>query len=122
MSRRTFLGLGGMSAAALALGSSGALASEAAAQGRPGGVSNIAHRGASGTTPENTLTAIQRGVEIGADFVEVDVQRSADGELILFHDPTLERTTDVEEVFPQRLPYRTGDFTLTELRQFDAGS
>lgn len=126
MGRRAFLGLGGMGAAAFMLGAGGVLSDEALAQAGPGrsstGVANIAHRGASGTTPENTLVAVREAIRLRADSVEVDVQRSADGELILFHDMTLERTTDVEEVFPERFPYRVGDFTLAELKQLDAGS
>ncbi len=54
-----------------------------------------AHRGASGTAPENTLIAIQRAIELGAGFSEIDVQETADGEIILLHDKTLERTGGV---------------------------
>lgn len=120
MSRGSFLGLGGMSAAALALGVGAFSGAEALAQ-TGSRVTNIAHRGASGSAPENTLLAVRRAIEFKADFVEVDVQRSADGELVLFHDTTLTRTTDVEEVYPERAPYRVGDFTLAELKRLDAG-
>ncbi|HEY8339220.1 MAG TPA: glycerophosphodiester phosphodiesterase family protein [Egibacteraceae bacterium] len=58
----------------------------------------------------------------GADLVEVDVQRSADGVLVVMHDTTLERTTNAEEVFPDREDYDLADFTFAELRQLDAGS
>lgn len=85
-------------------------------------VDDIAHRGASGYVPENTLAAVRPGVEQGADLVEIDVQRSADGALVVMHDTTLARTTDVEEVFPDRAPWDVGDFTLAELRLLDAGS
>ena len=119
MSRGEFLGICGAGTAALAFGASVFSAEEARAAAR---VENIAHRGASGTAPENTLAAIRRAVRLRADFVEVDVQRSSDGELILFHDATLTRTTNVEEVYPQRFPYRVGDFTFDELRRLDAGS
>lgn len=54
-----------------------------------------AHRGASGTAPENTLIAIQRAIELGAGFAEIDVQETSDGEIILLHDKTLERTGGV---------------------------
>ncbi|MGC9363684.1 MAG: glycerophosphodiester phosphodiesterase [Fidelibacterota bacterium] len=54
-----------------------------------------AHRGASGTAPENTMIAIQRAIELGAGFSEIDVQETADGEIILLHDKTLERTGGV---------------------------
>lgn len=53
----------------------------------------IAHRGASAQAPENTLAAIRRAIELGAPWVEVDVQACADG-LVVIHDETLERTTD----------------------------
>lgn len=54
----------------------------------------IAHRGASGTRPENTLAAFRHAVELGAAMVELDVQLSRDGELVVLHDATLDRTTD----------------------------
>ncbi|PCJ58067.1 MAG: glycerophosphoryl diester phosphodiesterase [Rhodospirillaceae bacterium] len=54
----------------------------------------IAHRGASGVAPENTLAAIRRAVELGAHWVEVDVRQTASGHLILMHDATLARTTN----------------------------
>jgi glycerophosphoryl diester phosphodiesterase len=85
-------------------------------------VLTVAHRGASAYAPENTLAAARLGIEMRADLVEVDVQRSSDGALVLFHDTTLARTTDAEEVFPGRAPWRLADFTLAELRQLDAGS
>jgi glycerophosphoryl diester phosphodiesterase len=53
-----------------------------------------AHRGAAGLAPENTLAAIQAGLDAGATYIEVDVQRSADGVLLLMHDSDLSRTTD----------------------------
>lgn len=83
---------------------------------------NIAHRGASDDAPENTLAAIRRAIALGADMVEVDVQRTRDGELVLLHDTTLLRTSDVREVFPTRDPWRVADFTYDELRRLDAGS
>lgn len=83
---------------------------------------NVAHRGASWEAPENTLTAVRRAVDLGADKVEVDVQRSSDGALVLMHDTTLVRTTNVTKVFPGRAPWRVADFTLDELLRLDAGS
>ena len=85
-------------------------------------ISEVAHRGSSFEMPENTLAAVQEGIADNADFVEIDVQRSKDGELVVIHDNTLTRTTNVEEVFPDRPSYRVGDFTLAELKQLDAGS
>lgn len=85
-------------------------------------VVNVAHRGASAYAPENTLAAVREGIRLGADLVEVDVQRSSDGVLVLVHDTTLARTTDVEQVFPDRAPWRVGDFTWAEIQRLDAGS
>lgn len=85
-------------------------------------VSAIAHRGASAYAPENTVAAIDEAYARGAHTVEVDVQRTADGKLVLMHDTSLERTTDAEEVFPGRSSYSIGDFTLADIRRLDAGS
>lgn len=85
-------------------------------------VAEVAHRGSSFEAPENTIAAVQAGVADKADYVEIDVQRSADGELIVMHDTTLTRTTNVEEVFPDRASYAVSEFTLAELKQLDAGS
>lgn len=74
----------------------------------------IAHRGASGYAPENTMVSFERAVAMGATEVETDVAFTRDGALILFHDETLERTTN-----GSGLPE---DFTLAELKQLDAGS
>ena len=63
----------------------------------------IAHRGASADERENTLPAFERAIELGADFVELDVQASADGELVVFHDLDLDRLT------PLRGPLRRQD-------------
>lgn len=85
-------------------------------------VSVVAHRGASAYAPENTLPALDLAATLGADTVEVDVQATADGALVLVHDTTLTRTTDVDRVFPDRRPWRVGDLTLAQIRQLDAGS
>jgi glycerophosphoryl diester phosphodiesterase len=69
----------------------------------------IAHRGASDEERENTLPAFERAVELGADFVELDVQASADGALVVFHDLDLDRLT------PLRGPLRRR--SLAELRE-----
>jgi glycerophosphoryl diester phosphodiesterase len=62
----------------------------------------IAHRGASAYAPEHTLQAYALAIEQGADFVEQDLAVTKDGVLVCIHDLTLERTTNVEEVFPHR--------------------
>ena len=82
----------------------------------------IAHRGASHLAPENTIVSGELAVEHGAVGWEVDIRISIDGELFLLHDDTLTRTTDVNDVFPNRKNDRTETFTLSELRQLDAGS
>lgn len=87
-----------------------------------GGVANIAHRGASAYAPENTLAAVRKAIARDADLVEVDVQRTRDGALVLMHDLTLERTTDAATVLPGRAPWRVADLTLAEISRLDAGS
>ncbi|MFE3449684.1 glycerophosphodiester phosphodiesterase [Nonomuraea sp. NPDC059194] len=85
-------------------------------------VARVAHRGASAYAPENTLAAFELAEDLNADLFELDVQETRDHELVLMHDTTLARTTDVESVFPGRAPWRVGDFTLAEIRRLDAGS
>ncbi|WP_307843319.1 glycerophosphodiester phosphodiesterase family protein [Arthrobacter sp. MSA 4-2] len=109
---------GVMTLATLAAGITGA-AAEPAKEGR---TTVIAHRGASADAPENTLPAVDLGAAVKADFVEIDVQRTLDGELVVIHDTTLGRTTDVETKFPGRAPYRVADFTYAEISTLDAGS
>lgn len=82
----------------------------------------IAHRGSSGSAPENTLAAIRLAIAHRSDVVENDIQRTRDGELVIMHDTTLTRTTDVEQVFPDRAPWTVASFTLAEIQQLDAGS
>jgi glycerophosphoryl diester phosphodiesterase len=82
----------------------------------------IAHRGASAQAPENTLAAVDKAAERGVAWVENDVQRTRDGELVVLHDDSLQRTTDVEEVFPGRAPWKVKDFTAAEIARLDAGS
>jgi glycerophosphoryl diester phosphodiesterase len=94
---------------------------------------NVAHRGASAYAPEHTLAAYQLAIDMGADFVEQDLAVTKDNVLICLHDASLERTTNVEEIFPDRavtisIEGRTrkawvaNDFTLAEIKQLDAGS
>ncbi len=91
----------------------------------------IAHRGASAYAPEHTLAAYRLAIEQKADYVEQDLAVTKDGVLICLHDDSLERTTNVAEVFPDRasLDPVTGqrqwlavDFTLAEIKRLDAGS
>lgn len=75
---------------------------------------NIAHRGASGYAPENTIAAFELAFEMGADMLELDVQLSKDGQPVVIHDDSLERTSDGKG--------QVGALTLSELKRLDAGS
>jgi len=71
------------------------------------------HRGNPAEHPENTLASFRSAIELGVDMIECDVHLSADGELVVIHDHTLDRTTDGSGLVVQR--------TLAELRRLDAG-
>lgn len=90
--------------------------------GESGEPTVIAHRGASAYAPENTLASIDRAAKLGFSWVENDVQRTKDGELVVIHDDSLERTTNVKNVFPDRAPWKVKDFTAAEIARLDAGS
>ena len=72
---------------------------------------NFAHRGFSGQFPENTMLAFEKAVEAGADGIELDVQFSKDGELVIMHDETLNRTAGVDGFVK--------DYTLEQLKAMD---
>ncbi|WP_165856078.1 glycerophosphodiester phosphodiesterase [Marinobacter sp. JSM 1782161] len=74
----------------------------------------IAHRGASGYAPEHTWPAYEQALDMGADYLELDLHMSADGELVVIHDDTLDRTTDGEG--------KVKDQDLAALKALDAGS
>ena len=78
------------------------------------GVLNIAHRGASAEYPENTLIAFDAAIAADADMCELDVQRTADGVLVVMHDENVDRTTDGEGKLPG-LDFET-------IKRLDAGS
>lgn len=101
-----------------------AVAQDAAQQGQNGQTAPtlIGHRGAAGVAPENTIAAFKAGRASGVDMFEIDVQLSADGVPFLFHDDAPARTTNVEEVFPERANDPITSFTWAELQQLDAGS
>ncbi|MBA7505791.1 hypothetical protein ES706_04468 [subsurface metagenome] len=82
----------------------------------------VAHRGASHLAPENTIEAAEVAVDYGCVGWESDVMISYDGVPFLMHDSTLKRTTNVEAIFPDRSDLRASNFTLSELKQLDAGS
>jgi glycerophosphoryl diester phosphodiesterase len=73
----------------------------------------VAHRGASAHLPENTMPAFERAVEMGADAIELDVHLTADGQLAVIHDETVERTTDGSGA--------VAEMTMAQLRALDAG-
>lgn len=83
---------------------------------------NIAHRGARSLAPENTMAAIEKAWEVGAHGIEVDIRATLDEELILLHDETLRRTTDVDQLYPERQGDAVGTFLLSEVSCLDAGS
>ena len=83
---------------------------------------NIAHRGARSLAPENTLAAARKALQFGADMWELDVRMTADDELIVLHDNTLERTSNVRDAFPGRHPWLVHQFTIEEIRLLDFGS
>jgi len=82
----------------------------------------IAHRGASFDAPESTAAAYKLARDLGADYLELDLQRSKDGVLFALHDDNLQRTTDVASKFPERKDSPANQFTLAELKTLDAGS
>ncbi len=73
----------------------------------------VAHRGGRARGPENTLEAMRLGVRAGADAIELDVHRCADGDVVVIHDATVDRTTDGSGT--------VGKMTLADLRSMDAG-
>ncbi|MGB9382314.1 glycerophosphodiester phosphodiesterase [Candidatus Binatus sp.] len=74
---------------------------------------NIAHRGASGTFPENTVSAFGAAIDAGADMCELDVQLTRDGAVVVIHDDTVDRTTDGKG--------EVAALTLEEIKRLDAG-
>lgn len=93
----------------------------------------VAHRGASGYVPEHTAEAYRLAIAQGAEYVEQDLVLTKDGVLICSHDPSLERVTNVEELFPDRFTevnirgkkvktWYAENLTLSEIRSLDAGS
>jgi glycerophosphoryl diester phosphodiesterase len=73
----------------------------------------VGHRGAMGYCPENTLVSFARAAELGADWIELDVHLTRDGQLAVIHDELVDRTTDGQGL--------VGSFTMAELQALDAG-
>jgi len=74
----------------------------------------VGHRGAMGYAPENTIASFEKGLALGADLIELDVHLSADGRLVVIHDPTVDRTTDGSGY--------VRDMALAQLKKLDVGS
>src|SRR5438105_750261 len=88
------------------------LAAGVGAQGSRG-VLVVAHRGFKEVAPENTIAAFDAGARIGADYMELDVRETKDGELVLMHDSSVERTTNGVGAVKE--------LTFAEIRKLDAG-
>ncbi len=73
----------------------------------------VAHRGASGIAPENTLKAFRKAIALGADYLEFDVRMTRDGHAVVMHDPRVDRTTDGSG--------RLRDLDFADVRALDAG-
>jgi glycerophosphoryl diester phosphodiesterase len=110
----------------------GAWSGTQAQSAKPGGKQAIAHRGASGYAPEHTAAAYTLAITQKVDYVEQDLGVTRDNQLICIHDDTLERTTNIADVFPDRASpnvesrtpgkhWLVNDFTLAEIRRLDAG-
>lgn len=82
----------------------------------------IAHRGTTYWAPEETEMAYRWARNIGAHYLEVDIQRSKDGVLLALHDDQLTRTTNIEEIYPERAKEPSSHFAFEELMKLDAGS
>ena len=80
----------------------------------------IAHKGASGVAPENTMAAFQKALELGVDQIELDVRHTSDEEIIVFHDQRLDRIA--KDTLGNRVTGDVHDYTLEEIQQFDVGS
>ncbi len=74
----------------------------------------VAHRGSSGTAPENTLTAFKEALEAGVNMIEADIQITSDSEVVVFHDKALSRTTDGKGFIKNQ--------NLSDMKKLDAGS
>jgi glycerophosphoryl diester phosphodiesterase len=81
----------------------------------------IGHRGYCGIAPENTLPSFQLALDAGAKFIEFDVQQSQDGELMVIHDDTLDRTTDARKRWRKKR-IRVADKTAAQIGALDTGS
>ena len=86
------------------------------------GMAIIAHRGDSSAAPENTIPAFRAAAAAHATYVELDLMQTSDHQVVVLHDPTLARTTNVAQIFPGRQHDPVGSFTLAQIERLDAGS
>ncbi|MGR3765517.1 glycerophosphodiester phosphodiesterase [Rossellomorea sp. NS-SX7] len=112
MSRKLLIGTG--VALSLLISPISQVFAEEPTKGERKQVDNVAHRGAAGYAPESTIAGFDLAVDMKADYIEIDVQRSEDGELVVIHDTTVDRTTDGTG--------KVGDLTFEQLKSLDAGS
>ncbi len=91
------------------------LVSEILAAPKNGGIYVVCHRGAHENTPENTLAAYQRAIDLGADYVEIDTRTTKDGQIVSVHNSTVDSYT-------KDAKGKVADFTLAELKAMDIGS
>lgn len=80
----------------------------------------IAHKGASGLAPENTMAAFQKALDLGVDQIELDVRHTKDGEIVVFHDQRLDRIA--RDTLGNQITGDMHEYTLAELKQLDVGS
>ncbi|MEM9894762.1 MAG: glycerophosphodiester phosphodiesterase family protein [Bacteroidota bacterium] len=80
----------------------------------------IAHKGASGLAPENTMAAFEKALALGVDQIELDVRHTKDEEIIVFHDQRLDRIA--RDTLGKQITGDVHDYTLEEIKQFDVGS
>lgn len=104
----------GVLAFTMALPNGEALANDEVTKKDQKQITTVAHRGASSYAPENTMPAFEKSVDMKAEMLEVDVQMSKDGELVVIHDHTIDRTTDGRGAVK--------DLTYEEIRNLDAGN
>jgi len=82
----------------------------------------IAHRGASFIAPELTEPAFKKAIDLNVDYLEVDIHRTKDGKLIALHDNNLKRTSNIEEIYPDRKNEHISTFSYEELLKLEFGS
>ena len=80
----------------------------------------IAHKGASGLAPENTMSSFKKAIELGSDLIEIDVRHTADEEIVVFHDQRIDRVA--RDAQGKKITGDLHNYTLEQVKQFDVGS